>query len=526
MKYFRSCNGKPDTEDKFITVTIPLFIQRDHYRCPVRWAGVLLLAFVFLAPGFFLTSCYDEKFTTDTNDTLSIRIDTLTFDTVLTQVSTVTRFFKIYNPHGLSVRVSEIKVTGKDAHFFRLNVDGYTGDIIRDIDILPEDSIYVFAEATIDPDQPVSVSPFILEAEIVFTTNNTDQQVTLIAWGQNANYIPGPNTPNRISLLTCDFGEVIWDDPKPYVLYGTLLIDSCTLVLPPGARLYVHGGIANNQLGIYNEGLIYTLPSGKLKVTGTVTDPVIIRDDRIEPDHVGSWAGIRLGPESGPHLFTYMHMSSANAGIIADSASLVNIDHSRIASTGGPGFYARHAMANISNSLFYDNGGQSIALTFGGTYEINYCTVASFGNDAEAILMNNFYCTDPLCSEGVLLNQFTGRINNSILIGSSTDEVWIADAGMTGQGLMDVQMRNNMVVVDELLDPENFPTFFESICSNCFEYSFGDTLFVDMFKDDYHLDTMSVAEMKGIPLPGFPDDLDGNTRDLLLPDLGCYEFQE
>ena len=198
-----------------------------------------------------------------------------------------------------------------------------------------------------------------------------------------------------------------------------------------------------------------------------------------------------------------MDMSSANAGIIADSASVVNIDHSRITSTGGPGFYARHAMANISNSLFYDNGGQSIALTFGGTYEINYCTVASFGNDAEAILMNNFYCTDPLCSEGVLLNQFTGRINNSILIGSSTDEVWIADAG-----------------------PENFPTFFESICFNCFEYSFGDTLFVDMFKDDYHLDTMSVAEMKGIPLPGFTDDLDGNARDLLLPDLGCYEFQE
>ena len=252
-------------------VTIPFFFKRYHERCAVHLTGVLFLAALFLAPGLLLTSCYDEKFTTDTNDTLSIRIDTLTFDTVLTQVSTVTRFFKIYNPHGLSVRVSEIKVTGKDAHFFRLNVDGYTGDIIRNIDILPEDSIYVFAEATIDPDQPLSISPFILEAEIVFTTNNTNQEVTLIAWGQNANYIPGPNTPNRISLLTCDFGEVIWDDPKPYVLYGTLLIDSCTLVLPPGARLYVHGGIANNQLGIYNEGLIYTLPSGKLKVTGTVT---------------------------------------------------------------------------------------------------------------------------------------------------------------------------------------------------------------------------------------------------------------
>lgn len=526
MEYFRPCNGKLDFEDKFITVTIPFFLKRYHYRCSFSWTRVLFLATLFLAPGLFLTSCYDEKFTTDTEDILSFKIDTLTFDTVLTQVSTVTRFFKVYNPHGLSVRISEIKVTGKDAHFFRLNVDGYTGDIIRNIDILPEDSIYVFAEATIDPDQPLSISPFILEAEIVFTTNTNDQEVTLIAWGQNANYIPGPNTPNRISLLTCDFGEETWDDPRPYVLYGTLLIDSCTLVLPPGARLYVHGGIANNQLGIYNEGLIYTLSAGKIKVMGTETAPVIIRDDRIEPDHVGSWAGIRLGPESGPHQFSYMHMSSANAGIVSDSATTVNIDHSIISYTGGPGFFARHATANISNTLFYENGGQSIALTYGGNYDINYCTVASFGNDAEAIVLNNFYCTDPLCLEGRFLHQLTGRIYNSILIGSSNDEVWIVDAGATGQGLMDLQMRNTMVVVDELLNENIYPTFFETICLNCFEYSFGDTLFVDMFKDDYHLDTMSVAEMKGIPLPGFTDDLDGNPRDLLLPDLGCYEFQE
>jgi len=500
--------------------------KKNGLRFLTRSSLLVLPGILFFFQSLFLISCYDEKFTTDTNDSLTIKIDTLTFDTVLTQISTVTRYFKIYNPHGLSIRIGEIKIAGKDAHFFRLNVDGYTADIIRNVDILPEDSIYVFAEATIDPEQPLSVSPFIIEAEIVFTTHNADQKVTLIAWGQNANYIPGPDSPNRISLLTCDFGEVIWDDPRPYVLYGTLLIDSCTLVLPPGARLYVHGGIANNQLGIFNEGLIYTLPAGRVKVMGTVTDPVIIRDDRIEPDHVGSWAGIRLGPESGPHQFSYMQMSSANAGIIADSASSVDIDHSSISYTGGPGFYARHATASISNSLFYKNGGQSIALTFGGDYEINYCTVASFGNDAEAMLMTNFYCSDPLCSEGVLLHQFTGRINNSILIGSSSDEVWMVDADIAGQGLLDVQMKNNIVVVDELLDEINYPLFFESICSNCFEYSFGDTLFVDMFKDDYHLDTMSIAEMKGLPLPAFTDDLEGNIRDILLPDLGCYEFQE
>lgn len=474
----------------------------------------------------FLGSCYKEEFTTDGGDTLTYSLDTLMFDTVFTQISTVTRYFKVYNPNKLSVRVEEITLTGPNADFFTLNVDGYTGDIIRDVEILPKDSIYVFAEATIDPDDPVSISPYILEADAQFQYNGNVQKTKLIAWGQNANYIPGPNTPNRISLLSCDLAEVTWDDPKPYVLYGTLLIDSCTLVLPAGTELYVHGGIANNQIGIYNEGLIYTYPRGRIDVRGTLDQPVIIRDDRIEPDHIGEWAGIRLGPESGPHKFSYMRLSSALAGITCDSAAMVELDHSSISYTNGPGFFARHASAKISNCLFYENGSQAVALTYGGDYEIAYTTMASFGNDSEALFMTNYYCSDPLCQEGVFLNQLTGRIYNSLLVGSSRDEVWMVDAGTPEQALLDVQMYNNMVVVDELLDPDNFPDFFETICTNCYEYEYNDILFVDLFKDDYHLDTMSVAEKKGIPLAPYTDDFDGHLRDLLLPDLGCYEFQE
>ena len=485
----------------------------------------ILLAPFSLLLAFSMASCFNEQFTTDANDTITFSTDTLAFDTVFTEISTVTRSFKVYNPHDLSIRISDIKLTGKDAGFFTLNVDGYTEDQLSDIDILPNDSIYVFVEATIDPDQPVSVSPFILEADVVFTTNGNDQKVLLIAWGQNANYIPGPDSPNRISLLTCDMGQVTWDDPKPYVLYGTLLIDSCTLILPPGTRLYVHGGIANNQIGIYNEGLIYTFPHGRINVMGTVTQPVIIRDDRIEPDHDGEWAGIRLGPESGPHTFSHMLLSSGLVGISADSLSTVDIDHSVISFTAGPGFFARHAQANISNSLFYENGAQAVALTYGGDYDISYCTMANFGNSKEALLMTDFYCADPLCADGPKLNAMTARISNSIMVGSSTDEVWMVDAGTPDQALMNVQMQSNIVVVDELLNPENYPQFFGTICLDCFEYKFGDTLFVDMNKNDYHLDTMSIAEMKAKPIVNITDDLDGHLRDLLLPDLGCYEFE-
>jgi hypothetical protein len=480
--------------------------------------GILLFTCAFY-------SCYEEKFTGDPAARLDFSTDTLSFDTVLTQVSTVTRSFKVYNRHDLSLKISEIRLTGEHAHFFRLNVDGFTGEVIRDITIGPKDSIYIFAEATIDPDQPESVSPFVLESDILFMTNGNAQEVLLVAWGQNANYIPGPHTPNRVSLLTCDLGNVTWDDPKPYVLYGTLLIDSCTLILPPGTRIYVHGGIANNQLGIYNEGLIYTFPSGRIEANGTFEQPVIFRDDRIEPDHEGEWAGIRLGPESGPHHFSHCLLSSGIVGIVADSAAELTIDHSAIAFTGGPGIFARHANVNISNCLFYENGGQSLALTYGGTYTIQYCTMANFGNDSEALLMNNFYCADLLCSDGARFNLLKARIDNSILIGSSTDEVWMIDAAEPKGSMFDVVMRNNIVVVDELVEVDQFPNFFSGICVDCFEWMNGDTLFNDILKYDFHLDTGSIAEMKAVPLPGINDDLENFPRDPAMPDIGCYEFR-
>jgi len=319
---------------------------------------------------------------------------------------------------------------------------------------------------------------------------------------------------------------VTWNDPKPYVLYGTLLIDSCTLVLPPGTRLYVHGGIANNELGIYNQGLIYTLPDGHISAQGTVEKPVIIRDDRIEPDYGGAWAGIRLGPESGPHVFQYVHMQNALVGIAADSASNVSIDHSVIAFTDGPGFFARHADATISNSLFYENGAQGIALTYGGDYIINYCTMANYGNTAEALLMNDFYCDDPLCSNGVNLNKLMARVNNCIAVGSATDEVWISDGGNPADGWLDIVMHNNIVIVDELIKNDQYPQFFTDICFDCFEANHGDVLFEDLQMDDYHLDSLSIAEQKAIPVPGITDDLDGNLRDAIMPDIGCYEYQE
>ena len=72
----------------------------------------LLTVFVLLTVLAGLSSCYKEKLTTNPEDKLTFSTDTLSFDTVLTSISTVTRYFKVYNPHDLSIEISEIRLEG------------------------------------------------------------------------------------------------------------------------------------------------------------------------------------------------------------------------------------------------------------------------------------------------------------------------------------------------------------------------------------------------------------------------------
>ncbi|HNL37873.1 MAG TPA: hypothetical protein PKH43_02030, partial [Saprospiraceae bacterium] len=180
----------------------------------------LKIAFpAFLALTLLLTCCQKERFTTDPNDRLEFSTDTLHFDTVFTQLGSATRTLKIYNRHKESLRVSRIFLENGAASRFNLNVDGLPGREHRDIEIAPNDSLYIFAEVTINPDNPLSASPFIIDENLVFETNGNTQKVVLEAWGQNANYIPSRFYADSTVYYGCNGGEWVWDDPKPYVLY-------------------------------------------------------------------------------------------------------------------------------------------------------------------------------------------------------------------------------------------------------------------------------------------------------------------
>jgi hypothetical protein len=63
-------------------------------------------------------------------------------------------------------------------------------------------------------------------------------------------------------------------------------------------------------------------------------------------------------------------------------------------------------------------------------------------------------------------------------------------------------------------------------CQPCINADGQDTLFVDVSRYNFRLDTIgSIANRYAVPSPGIDRDLDGKMRDALNPDAGCFEIE-
>lgn len=460
--------------------------------------------------------------------TLGFSVDTLRFDTVFTAQGSATRSVKLYNRLDRTIEISEIKLAKGDQSKFRINVDGLPGDATN-VEIPPNDSIYIFAEVTVDPDQAISESPYVIQEELSFLTNGNAQRVILEAWGQNANYIPNRFNNGGIAVLDCNGGDVIWDDPKPYVIFGIMVIDNCNLIIAPGTNIYVHGGLESfvdeeDMLQFFNDGRIITTGTGRIEINGTLEEPVTIQGDRLEEgfaDIPGQWFGIILGAGSKNNEFNHVTIKNSSLGIAVDSAGTLEIENSKIFNTASHGLFGIHAEIHASNCLLYNNAATAIRATYGGTYGIKHTTVISNGDQAaSALSLSNLLCTDfPECSN-ILRNPINAKIENSILVGSGNDEISLIEIEDTD---FNYEFKNCIVKVDEILMMDQYPDFLTD-CENCISYDRSEALFFDANEEDFHLDTLSIAEERGTFNPDYPFDLDGVIRDIEKPDIGCYEY--
>lgn len=497
-------------------------LQKNKPYLYLFWIGtVAMLLGVF-------HSCQKIEF--DTGSAVDIRFstDTLTFDTVFTQVGSTTRFFKIHNDGNRFARIDEVRLA-QESSVFRINADGYQGPVIRNLEIPPNDSVYVFVEVTVDPDQPLSVSPFIIEENVEVITGNESSSVVINAWGQNANYIPSLKGAKRQVLITCDMNTWTWDDPKPYVIYGVVIIDSCTLEIPAGTDVYVHGGTVFSGGQSYNDGVLFIGKKGKLKISGTQDDPVTFQSDRLEADYqdrIAQWGRIHLGAESKGNIITHARLRHANVGVLVDSLAELSIDHTEIGFNGGASLAAFKGIVTGYNNLFHSSAGYNLRVDFGGYYRLDYCTFANVGFGEEAVRLTNYFCfkqENRQCVDGraSILNL---EIRNSVLYSSKTDALSMANATPNDPDYFKVEFKNSLIRLHELLGPKFFPDFLDDnpTVSN---FDFGQTLFLDTENYNFTLDSTSVARDFAKPIAGITDDLRGNIRDAITPDAGAYEFQ-
>lgn len=460
---------------------------------------------------------------------LRFSVDTLVFDTVLTTVGSVTKRIKVYNDLDENLLIQEIKLAKKGNTPYRLNIDGLDSDIASNIILRANDSLHIFVEATIDPNN--SNDPLIHSDSIVFLINGKQQDVDLVAWGQDAHFYysnsyfvfdnNNPDTPNDTLYFYGITSATTWANDKPHVIYGNVIIhDGGTLDVLSGSKIYLH----------HNANLI-VLEGSSLKILGNVSEPILITSDRLDEyyrDLPGQWGRIWLAGGSLDNHIQNATIKNGTIGLHVDTVAStfepnLRLENTIIANHSSYGIFAYSSKIEASNCQITDNGAHDLYLFAGGDYRFSHCTFANYnsGHQSPSIRMSNFY--EDLNGNEQLRPMERADFENSIVYGKIQSEIGIEQSENT---TFNYNFDNCLVKIKESdFDISNTNHFVDNIYNE-------DPLFIqtmDALEYDYQLDSLSPAKDNASYNIAweFPYDLLGASR--LSddgPDIGAYERLE
>jgi hypothetical protein len=439
-----------------------------------------------------------DKIDTDPSLTLSFSTDTVFFDTVFTSIGSVTQRLTIYNKHDGKVSISNVMLAGGESSNYRINIDGQPVLQAQDVEIPGHDSIFIFIRVTVDPNN--ENTPFVVSDSIVFLTNGNPQDVKLMAWGQNARFL-------KNGIIE---GNQVWDSLKPYVIFGHARVDtSSSLTILAGTKVYFHWG---SHFDVSDDAT--------LNVIGSREHPVRFQGDRLDPfyrDLPGQWGGIYLERGSKNHSINYAVIKNGTFGLSLDSLGTgttpgLVLDNTIIQNTTSDGIYAYSSAIVSTNCVVGNTGGSALDIEKGGSYDFRQLTIANYWSGsvrlAPSLYLSNYSYDD--AGNKIPWPLEKAFFGNAIIYGIDEEEIYldILD-GTPFEYTFDHAILKTGADVTQ-------PPHYLSCTAN------EDPLFVDPNLLDFHIDSLSPAIGKGIPM-GVTLDLDGNPRGA-APGLGAYEF--
>ncbi|WOD43143.1 hypothetical protein [Hwangdonia lutea] len=496
------------------------------------------------------SSCRKDFEFSPSTGSLQFSKDTVYLDTVFTNIGSSTYNLKVYNKSDNDISIPSVRLAQGVASNYRLNVDGIAGKSFDNIQVLANDSLFIFVETTIDINNfPNPNGTYLYTDQIEFDSGSNLQKVELVTLVQDAVFIypDRDNTTKVIETLTLDIGgelietelqgrellptELTFTNEKPYVIYGFAAVPNGeTLTVDAGARLHFH----SNSGIIVSNGASINVNGAFSNDQEVLENEVIFEGDRLEPnfsDTPGQWGTIWLLDGSLNNTINYTTIKNATVGILSDgnpneATEKLKITNAQIYNSSNFGMLGRNTSITAENLVINNSGQSSFAGTLGGTYNFTHCTIANYWSNGfrqfPAVLLNNFVTDED--NNAILADLTEANFNNCIIYGNDNPEILLDEIEEASVAFnfkfTNCLIRfedNNNNFTGENYNLEN-PSLYENTIFN------EDPNFKDSALNQLIIGDESAAINKGNPMfsSQVPTDI-LNVNRTASPDLGTYQ---
>ena len=453
-----------------------------------------------------MNSCHKELLSNKGG--VSFSTDTLTFDTVFSTLGSVTLSFTVRNTQSKAVNISDIKLMQQAGTQFRILVPPNPASTplveYKNITIPAHDSIYVFVEVTINPNN--ANNPFVVLDQIQFVTNGVTQHIVLEAMGQNAHYWFSYH-------VKASAGSFTFPTDRPNIIVNKngglpiFAVDTgATCIIPPGCKIFMGPGAVMTV-----DGTLMTSP------TPSWSDSVIFQYIRTDYGGLpGEWLGITysriatvnlshviidqstfgLSDEYVLNILAQAQITTSNLTTSYSNSQLPNVTLNNviIRNSSTTALTALCTNLKATNCLFFSCGGALVQIGYGGTCTMTNCTLAntysqyiSSQNQALSIIDDLQYIN------GVLVSPLatTVNINNSI-VGGNTSQ----NHGNDIYFFLNLQSSDHIAFNNSFLTTvADSITSYHAVNNNCIDtlgdpyYSFNPPIFTAPFSNNYMPDS-------------------------------------